>query len=1234
MDIKWEHLFTKKILQRGWQYFRDGAVISQAGKQTGNTYISYVRGSESYRVKIQLNESSVASMQCSCPYAHDGYRCKHMAAVLYDMEADGKLKYDGEKYSTSGCRKVSRPVPVRVFPFRSTEGGRKPYRFYNFEKLTAGYEFYDQQLASAQKLIEEGKLVLREIHEGFLRTMYLSSERQCRVMGDYVDRNGVTRTVTILFSREQIHHLDCSSPECRNTSSRYTYYQNRRQEMCVHQLALLLLAKDYIEKKRIGDATDYQAMQLLAECRAKRAANRVMETAAEHEKQNIHLEPRLTVESDGSMYVDFRVGKEKLYVIKNLTHFVDTVESKGEMKLGTKNSISFAAGSLDEESQPLYRFIKSEVLTSNMRNDDSRHWYHSEVEGSIPLYGRTLDGFYQLMEGKTIPYVCYSSGKKTTGRAECGQNSPKGQLRLDTVMDDDGNFDGAVVRGELPDLVDGVDFKYFFNGEKLNRASADKLELLDVLQPESYRRDIQFTIGRQKLSEFYYRVLPALKEFAEIKTVNSEELEKYLYPEGTYTFYLDAEDGILTCEPKVQYGEASCSLAGTVKGTPSADAAYEEFRDLLMEEVILQKVKEYFPYEEEDGRIHCGEEEDLQYKVLTSGVDALLRLGDVHATDRFKRITIRRKPQMTEGVRMESDLLNLNLTSSELSEEELLEILRSYRRKKKYHRLKNGDFVQLEEETMEELQQLMKLGNASPEDFVKGDMQVPAYRALYLDKVLEKKDVLYAKRDSTFRTLVKEFKTVSDSEYEVPGTLQNVVRSYQEFGYKWLRTVESYRFGGILADDMGLGKTLQMISVLLAAKQENRLGTALVVTPASLVYNWKEEFAKFAPQLAVEIMAGSKSEREEIMCRSESADVLITSYDLLKRDILFYKERSFSYQIIDEAQYIKTHTTAAAKAVKAVNSKIRFALTGTPIENRLSELWSIFDFLMPGFLYTYDRFRSELEQPIVKQGDERTMKRLKRMVEPFILRRLKQDVLSDLPEKNEEVCYVNFEEKQQQLYDGQVLHMKQILEEESEESFRKNRFAILAEITKIRQICCDPALCLDNYDGPSAKRETCLELIKSAVDGGHKILIFSQFRALLELVEKDLRQEGIVNFKITGETKKEDRVELVNRFNQDGTPVFLISLKAGGTGLNLTGADIVIHLDPWWNVAAQNQATDRAHRIGQTKNVSVYKLIAKNSIEEKILRLQESKAALADEILDGNTGGLMSMSREDLLELL
>lgn len=363
-------------------------------------------------------------------------------------------------------------------------------------------------------------------------------------------------------------------------------------------------------------------------------------------------------------------------------------------------------------------------------------------------------------------------------------------------------------------------------------------------------------------------------------------------------------------------------------------------------------------------------------------------------------------------------------------------------------------------------------------------------------------------------------------------------------------------------------------------------------------------------------------------------DVLITSYDLLKRDILNYEGKTFGYQVIDEAQFIKNHTTAAAKAVKVISSRVRFALTGTPIENRLSELWSIFDYLMPGFLYSYDRFRRELEHPITRDDNKTAMEQLKRMVEPFILRRLKNEVLKDLPDKIEEVQYVAFEKDQQQLYDGQAVNMKRMLESQSDENFAKSKIKILAELTRIRQICCDPSLCFEEYSGGSAKREACMELIRSAIDGEHKMLIFSQFTSMLELLEEDLKKEKTAYYKITGATKKEDRVDLVRRFNEDDTPVFLISLKAGGTGLNLTGADIVIHYDPWWNLAAQNQATDRAHRIGQEKTVSVYKLIAKGSIEEKILKLQESKKALADEILSGETGGLMTMSREDLMQLL
>ena len=362
--------------------------------------------------------------------------------------------------------------------------------------------------------------------------------------------------------------------------------------------------------------------------------------------------------------------------------------------------------------------------------------------------------------------------------------------------------------------------------------------------------------------------------------------------------------------------------------------------------------------------------------------------------------------------------------------------------------------------------------------------------------------------------------------------------------------------------------------------------------------------------------------------------MLISSYDHLKRDIALYEDRLLLCEVLDEAQFIKNQSTAAAKAVKVVHAKHRFALTGTPIENRLSELWSIFDFLMPGFLYRYENFRSEMEKPIAKDGDEQVSRRLRRMVAPFILRRLKTEVLKDLPEKVEEARVVRFGGEQQKLYDAQVLRMKSMLAEETDESFRKSKIQILAELTRIRQICCDPRLLFDNYSGESAKMEACMDLVQSAVEGEHRVLLFSQFTSMLDLLKERLRQEGIRYYEITGATPKKERLRLVTDFNEGDVPLFLISLRAGGTGLNLTGADIVIHYDPWWNAAAQNQATDRAHRIGQQKPVTVYKLLAKDSIEEKIQQLQEKKLNLADEIIGGETVSFSSLSREELLELI
>lgn len=460
------------------------------------------------------------------------------------------------------------------------------------------------------------------------------------------------------------------------------------------------------------------------------------------------------------------------------------------------------------------------------------------------------------------------------------------------------------------------------------------------------------------------------------------------------------------------------------------------------------------------------------------------------------------------------------------------------------------------------------------------------------------------------------------------------MRNYQKEGYRWLRVLEENCFGGILADDMGLGKTLQVITMLLAAKEEKKKGVSMIVCPASLVFNWGEEFAQFAPKLKVVLISGNQENRNRLISEAEKYDVLVTSYDLLKRDISNYEGIKFQYEVIDEAQYIKNHTTEAAKAVKIIAAKHKYALTGTPIENRLSELWSIFDYLMPGFLYSYDTFKREFETPIVKNDDEEAMNRLQKMVHPFILRRLKENVLKDLPDKLEEVQYAKFEKEQWKLYDAQIVHMQQVLAEQDESDFQKNKLKILAEITKLRQICCDPALCFENYKGTSAKMEACMELVNRAIEGGHKILLFSQFTSMLDLIEKEFQKQKISYYVITGATLKEKRLEMVKKFNADDTNVFLISLKAGGTGLNLTGADVVIHYDPWWNLAVQNQATDRAHRIGQKKKVTVYKLLAKNTIEEKIQKVQENKKNLAEQILSGEMGQIGKLTRDELMDLL
>ncbi|MDE5824753.1 MAG: SNF2 helicase associated domain-containing protein, partial [Lachnospiraceae bacterium] len=427
----------------------------------------------------------------------------------------------------------------------------------------------------------------------------------------------------------------------------------------------------------------------------------------------------------------------------------------------------------------------------------------------------------------------------------------------------------------------------------------------------------------------------------------------------TYPATADAD---ITCRVTAQYGEKECSVMESVLSDPTT-SYYESYRLEGREREIFFLTKQVFPYADKERNLfYCNCEEDIIYDVLNNGVERLAELGEVRCTNAFKSLNIVRKMRMSVGVSVSSGLLDLEIDTENISREELLEVLKGYKLRKKYYRLKNGDFINLEDENLQMLKELIDTMHLPPKEFIKGKIHLPIYRTLYLDKLLEEKEGLYTNRDHTFREMVKNFKTISDADYEVPASLKRVMRSYQKNGYKWLKTLESCQFGGILADDMGLGKTIQAISFLLSEKKKGV--TTLVVAPASLVFNWGEEFNRFGSELKVQLITGDQQERQKKIEDYADYDVSVTSYDLLRRDISYYEGKKFTYEVIDEAQYIKNHTTAAAKAVKVINSQMRIALTGTPIENRLSELWSIFDYLMPGFLYSYEVFKRDIETPI------------------------------------------------------------------------------------------------------------------------------------------------------------------------------------------------------------------------------------------------------------------------------
>lgn len=681
---------------------------------------------------------------------------------------------------------------------------------------------------------------------------------------------------------------------------------------------------------------------------------------------------------------------------------------------------------------------------------------------------------------------------------------------------------------------------------------------------------------------------------------------------------LDGENRV-SIEGSCDYGEIRYSLFET--------KALKE-RDFKKEQAVRDVIDKYTTaYDREKDRQLIEGEEEI-YRFLKKGLASLQEKASVFLSD---RIASMRPSPGTFSISRNGNDLTLSLKGGNLSPEELSEILAKYDPKKRFVKLKNGRLLEYTQE-IESIRELFSELDLSPKDMKEGEVRVPHYRAAGLSEWLKENNKFPESYDSGFSSVVDSLRRMKEGS-ERKLLLDDVLKDFQKRGVEWLLDLKENELFGLLSDDMGLGKTLQVIAFLseLSVKKEEK--KTIIICPASLLYQWQSEFLSFAPSLSPIIIDGSREERKADISGLSEGSIIITSYQLLLRDIDLYREMGFSNIILDEAQSIKNPFAKVTKAVKELSGDFRLALTGTPVENNLTELWSIFDFLMPGFLYGRKKFETALAIPIEKKKDEVALKRLRLMTSPFIMRRKKDEVMLSLPKKTERKFVCDMTEEQRRVYDSRIAVIKG-LSAEGREDGRTNKIAILAEITKAREACCDPSLLFMNYEGGSGKLSACIDLIKRAIEGEHRVLLFSQFTAMLDIIEHRLSEEKISCFRIDGSVSKKKRSELVSDFQNGNIPVFLISLKAGGEGLNLTAADVVIHYDPWWNEAAKEQASDRAYRIGQERPVTVYQMITRDTIEENVALMQQKKAALSKAALEGAGSVVTEDDLESLLNII
>ena len=918
--------------------------------------------------------------------------------------------------------------------------------------------------------------------------------------------------------------------------------------------------------------------------------------------------------------VKMRVGSGQLYMVKDCDYVIKYILGGLELPFGKKFTFSPVEHELSAEDRTVFLFLKQIIDSAAASGRDSRS---SEDRKEITVPASMVKELLGKLSSCPLVYI------KTNPYQTWGQRLLPEQLvyypdelpisfALSELPDGGLLFEETVQLAAKSILFDKadilmVDERFYFLSETM------KERLLSLYRAISESGHEGLHIPPEAAGDFLAIAVPALQKIAAI-TVADTVRETYRQYPLRAELYLNWAPDRLTMELFFCYGETKIDVTKEIQAQQvlSPDTVV---RDSIAEKVLVQKLidagagalyfKEKFYLEELDAVM----------SFLYEGLEKLAPHCEIFTTAAVENLLYQpiRPPKVAIEVNNQSRLLDVTFSTDEINVEDLKQMIRQIAQNKNYHRLSNGKIVNLRQKEIKELTDAVVQLDVPLKD-LKKEMSLPLYKAFGVDT-----DAGVVHQDEDFMTLINRMEKPEKIDFDLPEDLNATLRPYQETGYKWLKGLDHYGFGGILADDMGLGKTLQVISFIAGSLGKGDTKPYLVICPSSVLYNWQKEFKQFAPVIRTQLITGTKSERSDCVTTAiaENIPVWITSYPLLQRDEDLYEGQAFRTVILDEAQSVKNATAKTTKAASALIANNKIALSGTPIENALSELYTIFSIAQPGLFGTRTDFKKMEPAQIAKK------------VKPFILRRLKADVLKDLPPKIESISYIEMTEKQKTAYLSQLQLMRQETKEMLDaDTLNENRIKILAGLTRLRQICCDPALVMADYKGGSGKLDRLMEYLAEAKENGRRVVLFSQFTQMLAIIREKLDDAGEAYFYLDGQTPNQDRLTLTTCFNEGEKNLFLISLKAGGTGLNLTGGDTVILYDSWWNPAVESQATDRVHRFGQKKVVQVVRLIATGTIEERINELQEQKREMIDSVIQAGGQSVTSLTKEELMQLL